>query len=160
MSPGVTPTTHISLQSIYDLLVSERDTRLRLEVLIREERHTRLQFQVSMREERNQVRTILHELSTQFEVMAGQIEQITISDQSMHIPPPSHRENPLPADPHTSTSRGVGTSPDPPVTDSQLPAVQDPILESPSTLPIPQQQTVGGSTSETSADLADPPASS
>ena len=119
-----------------------------------------MRFEATMREERTQVRTLLRELSTQFEVMARQIEQITVflrTTQSMHTPPPSHREDPLPTDPHTSTSRGVGTSLDPPAPDPQLPAISDLILESPVTLPIPQQQIVGGSTSETSLDPADPP---
>ena len=42
VSPGVTPTTHVSLQSIYDLLVSNRDTRMWSEELIREETDARL----------------------------------------------------------------------------------------------------------------------
>ena len=114
-----------------------------------------------MREERSQVRTILRELSAQFEVMAGQIEQITIfigTAQSMYTPPTSHQADPVPTDPHPSTSRGVGTSPDPPTLDSQLPVVQDPSLESASTLHSSQQQVVGGSTPETSAEPLDPPA--
>ena len=78
MSLGVTPTTRISLQSIYDLFISEKDARLRSEVLFREERDARLQFEASMRELRTQVRTILRELSTQFEVMARQIEHIIV----------------------------------------------------------------------------------
>ena len=102
--------------------------------MLREERDARIRFEATMREERAQVRTLLRELSSQFEVMAGQIEQITVFigiAHSMHTSPPVHRKDPVPTDPHTSTSRGVGTSLDPPATDSQLPAVQDPILESP-----------------------------
>ena len=83
----------------------------------------------------------------------------------MHTPPPSHREDPLPTDPHTSTSQVVGTSPNPPTTDPQLPAIFDPVLESFAILPTPQQQLLGGSTSEPSSsstephlDPADPPA--
>ena len=94
-----------------------------------------------MREERTQVRTLLRKLSIQFEVMAEQIEQIIVflgTAQSMHTPPPSHREDPLPANPHASTSRGVGTSPDLPTDDPQLPIVSDPVLESSATLPMPQ----------------------
>ena len=108
---------------------------------MREERDAQIRFEATLREERAQVRTLLQELSTQFEVMAGQIEQITVfigTAQSIYTSPPSHREDPMPTDPHISTSLGVGMSPDPLAMDSQLPAVQDPILESPSTLPIPQ----------------------
>ena len=140
-SPIVTPPTRISLQSIYEFLVFERDARMRAEALLREERDARFRFKAMMREERTQVRTLLRELSSQFEVMAGQIEQITVflrTAQSMHTLPPSHREDPLSTDPHTSTSRGVGTSLDPPTTDAQLPVVPGPILESSATLPMPQ----------------------
>ena len=114
-----------------------------------------------MREECTQVRTLLRELSAQFEVMAGQIEQLTIfirTAQSMYPSPSSHREVPVSTDPHPFTSRSVGTTLVHLTTDPQLPTVQDPSLESPTTILIPQQQPVGGSTSETSADPDDPPA--
>ena len=105
-------------------------------MLFREERGARLRFEASMRKERTQVRTILHELSTQFKVMAGQIEQITVflgTTQSMHTLRPAHPDDLLPTDLHTSTSRGIGTSPDPPPSDPHLSIAVDPTLESSTT---------------------------
>ena len=63
---------------------------MRVETLLREERDARVRFESTMREERTQVRTLLRELSTQFEVMAGQIEQLTVfigTAQSMYPSP-------------------------------------------------------------------------
>ena len=108
--------------------------------MFRKERDAWLRFEVSMRDERTQVRTILRELSSQFEVMARQIEHITVfleTTQSMYTPPPTHHEDPLPADLHISTSRGVGTSPGPPTSVPHLPAISDPTLESSVILPTP-----------------------
>ena len=53
------------------MLVSERDMRLRAEAMFREERDARLRFEASIRKERTQVRTILRDLRSEFEVMAG-----------------------------------------------------------------------------------------
>ena len=57
VSLGSSPTISVSLQSIYDLLILERDVRLRSEV--------------RMREERDQLRTVICQLRAQFEVMVG-----------------------------------------------------------------------------------------
>ena len=92
--------------------------------------------------------------------MVGQIEQIIVflgTSQSMDTPPPPPPDDLRLIDQHPSTSRGVGTSPDPPASDPHLPVATDPTLESSETHTTTQQQLVGGSTPMSTRTHEDPP---